>query len=164
MSADSCIGTPLGDSNLWAKLDLVDGRIATIRIEATACVTVVPRDEVTADVETIIDALAGWPEAESQEWVDHPLFPPVGSRFQRQVWRELCRIPPGGYSTYGDIARAIGRPRAARAVGQAVGANPWPPLVPCHRVLAAGKRLGGYALGTGIKRRLLRIEGVEPET
>jgi methylated-DNA-[protein]-cysteine S-methyltransferase len=84
-----------------------------------------------------------------------------GTPFQLAVWRELLRLPYGTTSTYGAIARALGRPRAARAVGQAVGANPVAVVVPCHRVLGAG-RLGGYAGGVGLKRRLLALEGILP--
>lgn len=85
-----------------------------------------------------------------------------GTPFQLAVWRELLRLPYGATTTYGAIARAVGRPGAARAVGQAVGANPVAVVVPCHRVLAAGGGLGGYAGGLGLKRRLLALEGALP--
>ena len=156
--------TPLGDSGLWARIEIVAGCIPTIRLESVAGEPSVGEDKPAADVRQVIDALANWPEAGNVNWLEHPLFPPVGTAFQRRVWRELCHLPAGECSTYGEIARAVGRPGAARAVGQAVGANPWPPLLPCHRVLAAGGHLGGYALGTGIKRQLLRLEGVDLET
>jgi len=77
------------------------------------------------------------------------------------VWRALCEIAPGETITYGELAERIGRPRAARAIGQAVGANPWAPLVPCHRVVAGDGSLGGYAGGTVIKVALLALEGIE---
>lgn len=79
--------------------------------------------------------------------------------FQRAVWRVLQGIPPGRTRSYGEVARAIGRPRAARAVGQAVGANPLPLLIPCHRVVGSRGALGGFAWGSSWKRRLLAIEG-----
>lgn len=82
-----------------------------------------------------------------------------GTGFQRQVWEALLRIPVGQTVTYAELARQVGRPGAARAVGGAVGANPVPLLVPCHRVVAAGG-LGGFSSGTEMKARLLTIEGV----
>ncbi len=91
---------------------------------------------------------------------------PRGSAFQRRVWAALCDIPAGSTRSYGDLARELGS--AARAVGQACGANPFAPLVPCHRVIAAAG-LGGFAHSTDtggellrIKRWLLRHEGALP--
>ena len=78
--------------------------------------------------------------------------------FQRDVWRALREIPSGETRSYQQIAQQIGRPRAARAVGQACGKNPIPILVPCHRVIAAGGKLGGYSGGLHIKEALLAIE------
>lgn len=88
-----------------------------------------------------------------------PLASGRGTPFQRAVWRVLRRIPYGEVRTYGWVARALGRPGAARAVGGACGANPWPIIVPCHRVVAAGGALGGYSAGLALKRLLLRLEG-----
>ena len=84
---------------------------------------------------------------------------PRGSAFQLALWEALADIPDGATTTYGDLARRLGRPAASRAVGQAVGANPLPIVLACHRVVAANGRLGGYAGGTGTKRRLLALEG-----
>lgn len=83
------------------------------------------------------------------------------SPFQRAVLQAARAIPPGGVATYGQIGRRIGKPRAARAIGQALGSNPVPIVVPCHRVLAADGSLGGYSGRGGIrtKRRLLQLEG-----
>ncbi|MEE9274972.1 MAG: methylated-DNA--[protein]-cysteine S-methyltransferase [bacterium] len=83
---------------------------------------------------------------------------PGGTPFQREVWRAIGAIPPGEVRTYGDLAREIGRPRAARAVGAASGANPLPLAVPCHRLLGAAGGLHGYAGGLEMKRWLLRRE------
>lgn len=77
------------------------------------------------------------------------------TRFQIQVWRALLCIPEGHVVSYAHIARAIGKPRSARAVGQAVGANPIAHLIPCHRVLRASGALGGYRWGTARKRVML---------
>ncbi len=79
--------------------------------------------------------------------------------FQRAVWSTLREIPYGEVRTYGDVARATNRPRATRAVGNANHANPWPIVVPCHRVVAAAG-LGGYGGGAEVKRFLLDLEGV----
>jgi O-6-methylguanine DNA methyltransferase len=85
-----------------------------------------------------------------------------GTGFQRAVWRALLRIPEGRVTSYGEIARAIGRPGAVRAVGSAVGKNPFAPEVPCHRVVPADGRIGHYSSGEGTatKIALLRKEGV----
>ena len=89
-----------------------------------------------------------------------PLDLSVGTKFRRRVWEELRRIPRGQSRTYGELADEIGKRRAARAVGGACGANPIPVLIPCHRVLAANGKLGGFSGGLDWKRRLLAIEGV----
>ena len=80
--------------------------------------------------------------------------------FQRRVLEATGAIPAGSVSTYGEIARGIGQPRASRAVGQALGHNPVPIVIPCHRVLGGGGGIGGYTGGLEIKRKLLEIEGV----
>ena len=79
--------------------------------------------------------------------------------FQRRVLLAATQVPAGQVVSYGEIARRIGRPGGSRAVGQALGHNPVPIVVPCHRVVAAGGALGGYTGGLDIKRKLLRIEG-----
>lgn len=90
-----------------------------------------------------------------------PPLEPAGTEFQQRVWRALRKISFGQTKSYGEIARQIGRARAARAVGSACGANPIPVLVPCHRVLAANKKLGGFSGGLDWKRTLLAREGVK---
>jgi O-6-methylguanine DNA methyltransferase len=90
----------------------------------------------------------------------YPLDISRGSPFQQTVWTALLDIPYGTTVTYGELAARIGKPKAARAVGQAVGANPLPVVVPCHRVLASGGALGGFSGGLEIKRHLLRVEGI----
>jgi methylated-DNA-[protein]-cysteine S-methyltransferase len=87
-----------------------------------------------------------------------PLDLEQGTPFQRRVWRSLLEIPYGDTVTYKDLARAIGQPSALRAVGSAVGANPVPVLVPCHRVVATGGKLGGFSAGTQLKKKLLNLE------
>jgi len=83
-----------------------------------------------------------------------------GTPFQTDVWRVLGEIPYAETITYGELAELVGRPRASRAVGQANGANPVPIIVPCHRVLASGHRIGGYGGGLPTKQQLLTLEGV----
>ena len=80
--------------------------------------------------------------------------------FQQAVWGEMLALPPGHTRSYGEIAEAIGRPKAVRAVGGACGANPIPVLVPCHRILAANGRIGGFSGGLDWKRKLLAREGI----
>ena len=88
---------------------------------------------------------------------DIPLAP-RGTPFQKLVWQELCRIPYGQTRTYGEIAAAIGRPGAARAVGMACNRNPIWLLIPCHRVVGKRGALTGYAGGLEMKQNLLELE------
>jgi O-6-methylguanine DNA methyltransferase len=86
----------------------------------------------------------------------------VSGTFADRVYELVSRVPEGKVTTYGDIAKAMGRPRAARAVGAALRANPHPIVVPCHRAVMADGKLGGYGGGSGTpkKVKLLRGEGV----
>jgi len=86
---------------------------------------------------------------------------PAGTPFQQRVWQELRRLPPGQTVSYGELASRVGKPKGARAVGQALKRNPLPILIPCHRVLAARGQLGGYSSGLERKLWLLRHEGVD---
>jgi O-6-methylguanine DNA methyltransferase len=90
-----------------------------------------------------------------------PLDDSSGTDFQRRVWAALRRIAPGQTRSYSQIARAIGKPRAVRAVGSACGANSIPIFIPCHRVLAANGGLGGFSAGLPWKRTLLESEGIQ---
>ncbi|MGA2285756.1 MAG: methylated-DNA--[protein]-cysteine S-methyltransferase [Dehalococcoidia bacterium] len=104
-----------------------------------------------------------WPErlrscARGEDWSPNgDIDLSQGTEFQRRVWRALLDIPRGETRTYKQVAEQIGRPGAARAVGQAVGANPMPVVVPCHRVVAQDG-LGGFGGGLPLKKRLLRLE------
>ncbi len=84
----------------------------------------------------------------------------TGTDFQQQVWRAIARIPAGGTQTYGELALAIGRPRAYRAVANACGKNPVPLFIPCHRVVAANGKIGGFSAGLAWKRLLLATNRV----
>jgi len=90
----------------------------------------------------------------------YPMDLGAATNFQKAVWRALRRIPHGQTRTYAEIARAIGRPKACRAVGAACGDNPLPLLIPCHRVVAGNGKPGGFSGGRGWKRFLLELEGV----
>jgi O-6-methylguanine DNA methyltransferase len=85
-----------------------------------------------------------------------------GTTFQKMVWSQVVRIPYGATATYGDIAQLVGKPKASRAVGGAMGANPLPIVIPCHRVIGAGGALTGFGSGLGVKETLLRLEGAYP--
>lgn len=83
---------------------------------------------------------------------------PAGTAFQQRVWAELLLIPYGQTRSYGDLAKRLGQPGASRAVGSANGSNPICLVIPCHRVIATGGGLGGFAFGLEMKRRLLDLE------
>lgn len=83
-----------------------------------------------------------------------------GTDFQKKVWQELSKIPKGETITYAELAAKIGKPNAARAVGNAVGANPIAYLVPCHRVVRTDKTLGGYRWGVEVKKKILGKERI----
>ncbi|MCX7825279.1 MAG: methylated-DNA--[protein]-cysteine S-methyltransferase [Verrucomicrobiae bacterium] len=93
----------------------------------------------------------------------YPLDLAGATPFQRAVWRALRRIPYGQTRSYAQIARAIGRPRAFRAVGAACGSNPLPLLIPCHRVVASNGGIGGFACGLRWKKYLLSLETAAAE-
>lgn len=86
-----------------------------------------------------------------------------GTEFQRAVWDQIAGIKFGSSLTYGEIAHAVSKPQASRAVGAATGANPVPLLIPCHRVMGVSNRITGYSGGEGIptKKKLLRHEAIE---
>jgi len=84
-----------------------------------------------------------------------------GTQFQLKVWSYLKKIPKGKLKTYAQVAKAIGKPKAVRAVANAIGKNPFPPKIPCHRVIRSDGTLGGYSAKGGIKtkKKLLKNEG-----
>lgn len=86
----------------------------------------------------------------------------IVTTFNASIYRALRAVPRGTTVTYGDLAKRVGQPGAARAVGVAMGSNPWPVIVPCHRVLASGGKMGGFSApgGTLTKEKLLALEGV----
>ncbi len=114
----------------------------------------------TADAEPLVRLRAQLDEyfAGERREFDLPLDTP-GSAFQRQVWEELRRIPAGETRSYLDVARALGRPAAVRAVARANGDNRIAIIIPCHRVVGSNGQLVGYGGGLWRKRRLLELEG-----
>jgi methylated-DNA-[protein]-cysteine S-methyltransferase len=117
----------------------------------------IPPPEVQRAIDSIIGLLRGEASDLSPIALDLDGVP----EFHCRVYEAARTIPPGNTLSYGDIARRVGAPGAARAVGQALGRNPFPIIVPCHRVLAAGGKIGGFSAQGGVatKRRMLAIEG-----
>ncbi len=111
-----------------------------------------------------IDLMAASLRGEADDLLDVSLDLDALPPFQRKVFEVVRRIPAGETLSYGDVAAAVGSPGAARAVGQALGRNPYPIVIPCHRVLAAGGRLGGFTAqgGVSVKATMLAAEGVMP--
>lgn len=117
-----------------------------------------PPARVAAAMSDVAALLAGEPRALLDPDLDMHAIPD----FDRRVYELARTVPPGETITYGEIARTLGEvPMRARDVGQALARNPFAPIVPCHRVVAAGGRLGGYSApgGAATKRRLLELEG-----
>lgn len=113
--------------------------------------------EVAGWADRVVALLAG----AHDDLLDVPLATEGVPPFNARVYELARRIPPGKTMTYGEMATALGEPGAARAVGQALGHNPFAPVVPCHRILAAGGKTGGFSAGGGAatKMRMLEIEG-----
>lgn len=108
-----------------------------------------------------IDDITALLQGERKDLMDVPLDMRALPPFDRRVYELARRIMPGSTLTYGELAKLLGEPGAARRVGQALGRNPFPLVVPCHRVLAAGGQTGGFSAPGGVetKLRLLAIEG-----
>ncbi|WP_297511095.1 methylated-DNA--[protein]-cysteine S-methyltransferase [uncultured Caulobacter sp.] len=113
-----------------------------------------------AEIELIIGRIRDLLSGGRDDLSDVPLALEGQPAFNQRVYEIARAIRPGQTSTYGEVARAMGEPGAARAVGKALGENPWPIVVPCHRVLAASGGMGGFSAngGTNTKARLLTIE------
>jgi methylated-DNA-[protein]-cysteine S-methyltransferase len=110
------------------------------------------------DVAALASKLCRYFEGETVVF-DEPLDASLGTDFQRKVWAITRAIPRGQTRTYGEIAREAGSPGAARAVGQAMARNPWPIVVPCHRVVGSDGSLTGFGGGVAMKRQMLALEG-----
>jgi methylated-DNA-[protein]-cysteine S-methyltransferase len=121
----------------------------------------VPQQSPPAFVQSAIARIQALLAGARDDLTDLPLDLDGLAPFQRRVYEVTRAIPPGEVLTYGEVARRVGEPAAARAVGQALGGNPFAPVVPCHRVLAAGGKSGGFSAegGANTKLRMLEIEG-----
>ena len=104
--------------------------------------------------------LCTWKGAEIQGFFLHMIL--KGTKFQIKVWKYLKTIKKGSVLTYSDVAKGIKKPRAVRAVANAIGKNPYAPKIPCHRVIRSDGSLGGYSGKGGIKtkKKLLKFEGI----
>jgi len=167
MSADMAIAQVLK----WTRVDTAIGPVVLVAsgrgvrnvlLNATkppaALDGVAAGDELSEPAGALCDLIKG-----TRRDFPFPLDWDQGTDFQRHVWRALLAVPWGHVVTYGELAQRMGIPvGASRAIGQANGANPLPVIIPCHRVVAAGGKLGGYSGGLETKRFLLRREGVTP--
>lgn len=117
------------------------------------------------EIAATVAALAAYAGGEAVDFDATPLDESGIADFERKVYAALRAVPRGTTTTYGALAAAVGAPGLAREIGVAMGRNPWPVVTPCHRVLAAQGRLGGFSApgGAETKRRLLALEGVYPD-
>jgi methylated-DNA-[protein]-cysteine S-methyltransferase len=136
-------------------IGLTESNEAIIRVWLPSEITWRNEDSATPLIEKAFQELDDYFAGSRREF-SIPVAP-VGTPFQRSVWRALSAIPYGQTATYGEIARRIGRPGASRAVGVACGRNPVALFIPCHRVVAA-TGLGGYRGGLEMKNALLDLE------
>jgi len=151
--AAGSIDSPVGPISVYAKNDEI------IYLRMTK-----PAEPGLGESQVVSEALSQLAEyfAGDRKHFDIPIRA-QGTEFQRAVWQRIATVPFGQTISYADIARQIGKPLAARAVGGAVGANPHAIIVPCHRVLGASGRITGFSGGEGIptKRWLLNHESIE---
>jgi methylated-DNA-[protein]-cysteine S-methyltransferase len=152
--------TPLGTCAVrWTDVGLASVRLPSPRTAAIPRVaeTAAVPDSVRAAIDGIVAVLGGAPLDLRFVGLDERGIDP----FRRAVYAATRTIPPGSTATYGDIARAIGQPEGARDVGAALASNPFPIVVPCHRVVGAGGKLTGFSAPGGLdtKRRMLELEG-----
>jgi methylated-DNA-[protein]-cysteine S-methyltransferase len=124
-----------------------------------AASAIAPQPPPGLDIDALIDKLRHYFEGKSTTFYE-PLDPTLGTDFQRRVWAITRAIARGQTRTYGQIAREVGAPGAARAVGQSMARNPWPVIVPCHRVVGHDGSLTGFGGGLDMKQRMLEMERV----
>ena len=143
-----CFSSPIG----VVRITEADGFITLIELIDAADISTAPTLLLHEVALQILDFLDG-----KRQLLDFPIRM-VGTPFQQRVWRALQQIPYGTTRTYGEIAAAVGNPRASRAVGMACNKNPLLLIVPCHRVVGVNGKLIGFAYGTAAKRWLLELE------
>lgn len=148
---------PRGINGMQLPMGDGDKTRARIRQRREDSVETAPTEEVKAAIGRIVELLAGKPD----DLTDIPLDLDGVPAFNRGVYDIARTIPPGKTLTYGDIAKRLGGVELSRDVGQALGRNPCPIVVPCHRVLAAGNKPGGFSARGGVetKLKMLAIEG-----
>jgi methylated-DNA-[protein]-cysteine S-methyltransferase len=159
MSAFTLFDTPIGRCGIAWEGDVIVGvRLPEARFDGSGPGP--PPPWVQRTIDDIVASLRG----EADDLADIPLDLDRLAPFQRRVYEVVRTIPAGETMSYGEVAAAAGSPGAARAVGQALGRNPFAIVVPCHRVLAAGGKTGGFTAQGGVttKLRMLAIEGVRP--
>jgi methylated-DNA-[protein]-cysteine S-methyltransferase len=152
--------TPLGTCAVrWTDAGVASVRLPSPRTAALPRLTDSPAvpDAIRAAIDGIVAVLSGATLDLGNVQLDERRIDP----FRRAVYAATRTVQPGSTATYGDIARAIGRPDAARDVGAALAGNPFPIVVPCHRVVGAGGKLIGFSAPGGLatKRRMLELEG-----
>jgi AraC family transcriptional regulator of adaptative response/methylated-DNA-[protein]-cysteine methyltransferase len=160
----------------WGWFDSPFGRVLAMGTDIGLCGMAFAVE--TGKDPTFADMASRWPDAQFSEdaeglrpWVEAAFggggerhLHLIGAPFQIKVWEALLQVPSGHVTTYSDIARAVGSPKAVRAVGTAVGKNPVSWLIPCHRALRKSGELGGYHWGLPVKRAMLAYESAERES
>lgn len=138
------------------KIDLLDGKVAGCTLPFLADPPDRPFAIIKQDDSPVSDFAAAVLSGTNAK---RPALAELnGTEFQQHVWLAIAAIPSGQTKTYGELAAAIGRPNAVRAVGSACGRNPVPLFIPCHRVKGANGQLGGFSCGLPWKRLLLKAE------
>lgn len=144
------VGYVEGLGEIW-KITVNNDRLVRVELADQ-----LPREDDDCYLEVCKNQLREYFDGVREEFsLDYEL---IGTEFQKQVWLSLREISFGETTTYLEIAKKIGRPKAVRAVGQAVGANPLAIILPCHRVIGTSGKLVGFAYGLSLKERLLNFE------
>lgn len=153
--------SPLGDLVATVSDAGLHGLAIGESLDGTQRVAELAAGVLRTQIEQLEQALAAYfaGDREALERLRLPLIE-AGTPFQRRVWAALRAIPPGEVRTYGEIAKAVGNPQGARAVGMACNRNPILLVTPCHRVVGANGALGGFGCGIEAKVTLLTLEGV----
>ena len=170
MSEFALFDTPIGRCGVAWEGDEIEGvqlpesRVADTRRRVQDRFEGAVEAAPPAAIQDAIDRMVASLRGEADDLADVPLDLDALPNFHRKVFEVVRTIPAGETLSYGEVAAAAGSPGAARAVGQALGRNPYPIVIPCHRVLAAGGRIGGFTAtgGVAVKERMLAAEGVMP--
>jgi methylated-DNA-[protein]-cysteine S-methyltransferase len=155
-------GEPPGDPPAVTLLQLPEATAARTEARIARNAGAHQASDPPPRIAEVIERLRKHLEGDVQDLRDIPVDLDGAAPFARRVYEAAREIPPGRTVTYGELARAAGRPGAARAVGQALGKNPVALIIPCHRVLAAGGKPGGFSAhgGRATKAKMLAVEGI----